>query len=389
MTRSTRYRMIGLVVLLCGIALLPPLRRTAAEPPGSLAAAVQPFVANHTLAGAVMLVASPEGVLRVETAGYMDIARRRPMRAEALFWIASQSKPITATALMMLVDEGKVNVDDPVEKYLPEFKGQWWVAEQDTEHLRLEKPMHPITVKNVLSHTSGLPFRSPLEEPTLDLLPLAARVRSYAMLPLQFQPDSKYQYSNAGINTAARIIEVVSGMPYAQFMEQRLFQPLRMKDTTFWPDAKQVGRLAKSYKPNAAKNGLEETVVTQLRYPLTDRSREPMPAGGLFSTAADLARFCRMILKGGTLDGQRYLSEAAVKQMTSRQTAANLKDSYGFGWSVGEGEFGHGGAYATNMTIDTQHRLIFIWMVQHAGFPGDGAKSREAFLAAAKAEFAK
>ena len=142
---------------------------------------------------------------------------------------------MTATALMMLVDEGKVNVDDPVEKYLPEFKGQWVKAEQDADHVLLKRPAHPITVKNVLSHTSGLPFSSPLEEPTLDLLPLAARVRSYAMLPLEFEPDSKYAYSNAGINTAGRIIEVVSGMPYEQFMEQRLFQPLGMKDTTFWP----------------------------------------------------------------------------------------------------------------------------------------------------------
>ena len=248
------------------------------------------------------------------------------MRTDALFWIASQSKPMTATALMMLVDEGKVNVDDPVEKYLPEFKGQWVKAEQDTEHVLLKKPAHPITVKNVLSHTSGLPFSSPLEQPTLDLLPLAARVRSYAMLPLEFEPDSKYQYSNAGINTAGRIIEVVSGMPYAQFLDQRLFQPLGMKDTTFWPNPEQVRRLAKSYKPNAAKTDLEETTITQLRYPLTDRTREPMPAGGLFSTAADVARFCQMILNGGVLNGKRYLSEAAVKQMTSRQTPEALTD---------------------------------------------------------------
>ena len=115
-------------------------------------------------------------------------------------------------------------------------------------------------------------------------------------------------------------------MPYEQFMEQRLFQPLGMKDTTFWPSPQQVRRLAKSYKANAAKTGLEETTITQLRYPLTDRTRQPMPAGGLFSTASDVARFCQMILNGGTLDGKRYLSEAAVKQMTSRQTPDALTD---------------------------------------------------------------
>ena len=188
---------------------------------------------------------------------------------------------------MMLVDEGKVNVDDPVEKYLPEFRGQMVVAERDANHVLLRSPRHPITVRNVLSHTSGLPFKSALEEPTLDLFPLTARVRSYAMTPLEFEPDSKYQYSNAGINTAARIIEVVAGMPYEEFLDERLFQPLGMKDTTFWPSEEQVARIAKSYKPGAGNQGLEETKIDQLYYPLTDRTqRFPMPAGGLFSTAA-------------------------------------------------------------------------------------------------------
>jgi CubicO group peptidase (beta-lactamase class C family) len=184
----------------------------------------------------------------------------------------------------------------------------------------------------VLSHTSGLPFRSAIEQPTLDRLPLADRVRSYAMTPLDFDPDSKYQYSNAGINTAARIIEDVSGMSYERFLDFRLFGPLGMIDTTFWPSDEQVGRLAKSYKPGANNTGLEETTITQLHYPLTDRvNRYPTPAGGLFSTASDLARFYQMILSGGQLDGRRYLSEFAVKQLTSRQTPEKLPNNYGLG----------------------------------------------------------
>jgi len=378
-----------LVVAVVAIALAAPGRHSAAESPETIAAALQPFIDNHTLAGAVTLVASRDRVLSLEAVGYMDVAAKKPMKTDALFWIASQSKAMTATALMMLVDEGKVNVDDPVEKYLPEFKGQWVKAEQDPDHILLKRPAHRITVKNVLTHTSGLPFSSPLETPTLDLLPLAARVRSYAMLPLEFEPDSKYSYSNAGINTAGRIIEVVSGMPYEQFMDQRLFEPLGMKDTTFWPNAKQLRRLAKSYKANAAKDGLEETTITQLRYPLSDRTRQPMPAGGLFSTASDVARYCQMILNGGVLDGKRYLSEAAVKRMTSKQTADAVDTKYGFGWNVSDGAFGHGGAYATNMTVDTKNGLVFIWMVQHADFPGDGAKSRDAFMQAAKGTFVR
>ena len=142
---------------------------------------------------------------------------------------------------------------------------------------------------------------------------------------MQFEPDSKYQYSNAGINTAGRIIEVVSGMPYEEFLDKRLFGPLGMKDTTFWPNEEQLQRLAKSYKPNADKTGLEEITIGQLKYPLSDRKRQPMPAGGLFSTAADVGRFCQMVLNGGVFDGKRYLSEAAVKQMTSKQTGDAVK----------------------------------------------------------------
>src|SRR5262249_51455558 len=139
--------------------------------------------------------------------------------------------------------------------------------------------------------------------------------------PLRTEPGTKYAYSNAGINIGGRLIEVLSGMPYEDFLDKRLFEPLGMKDTTFWPNEEQVPRLAKAYKPNAAKDGLDETKIGQLRYPLSKRAgRYPMPGGGLFSTAADVGRFCRMLLNGGTLDGKRVLSEDSVKAMSTRQT---------------------------------------------------------------------
>lgn len=351
-----------------------------------IAPVLKPFVDSHSLAGAVTLVANKDKVLSLEAVGYEDIAANKPMKADSVFWIASMSKPITGTALMLLVDEGKVNVDEVVEKYLPEFRGQMVTAYQDDSTKLLKRPKHPITVKNVLSHTSGLPFQSSVEHPTLDGLPLREAVLSYALTPLQFEPDSKYQYSNAGINTAGRIIEVVSGMSYEQFLEERLFKPLGMKDTTFWPNEEQVARLAKSYRPNAAKDNLEEFPIGQLRYPLTDRSRRyPMPAGGYFSTASDMGRFCQMLLNGGVFEGKRYLSETAVKQMTSKQTGDSLKDGYGLGWSVSPTTFGHGGAHATNMTVDTQKGLVTVWMIQHAGFPGEGGKAQGAFNQAAAA----
>jgi CubicO group peptidase (beta-lactamase class C family) len=208
------------------------------------------------------------------------------------------------------------------------------------------------------------------------------------MAPLQFEPGTKYEYSNAGINTAGRIVEVVSGVPFENFMDDRLFKPLHMKDTTFWPSASQLRRLAKSYQPNPDRTDLDETTITQLQYPLSDRRRGPMPAGGLFSTAADVARFCQMVLNGGTLDGTRYLSEEAVRQMTRKQTGDMVSEGYGFGWSIRGQGYGHGGAYATRMEIDPQRGLISVLMMQHAGFPRqEGAAIEKAFNDAIRSTF--
>ena len=369
-----------------------------AQPRRSVTGNLQPFVDSHTLAGAVTLAASKDKVLSLEAVGYADIAARESMKTDALFWIASMSKPMTATAMMMLVDEGKVSLDDPVEKYLPEFKGQMLAVEQDPNHVWLKKPRRPITVRDVLSHTSGLPFASRVE-PKIDLHPLREAAISYALTPLKFEPGSKYEYSNAGINTAGRIIEVVSGVPYEEFMDSRLFRPLGMTDTTFWLTAAQVKRLAKSYRPNAARNGLDETEISQLSYPLTDQKRGPSPAGGLFSTAADISIFCRMILNGGVHEGRRYVSAAAVREMTSTQTGYLLdkdkgESGYGLGWSTSRkagdsdsaipGPCGHGGAYGTQMRIDPQRGLITVFLVQHAGYPGtSGDKIHSAFVDAA------
>lgn len=356
-----------------------------AADPHPLTTAVTPFVEKQELAGAVMLVADKEGVLAHVAAGFADRESRQEMQADSVFWIASQSKPITGTALMLLVDEGKLSLDDPVEKFLPEFRGQMFVAEKDDSRQLLKKPRHPITVRNLLTHTSGLPFRSAIEQPTLDAFPLSLRVRSYAMGPLDFDPDTKYLYSNEGINTAGRIIEVLTGKSFAEFCDERLFQPLGMKDTTFWPTPEQAKRVATSYKPGPDGKGLEATTIPQLYYPLTDRDvRFAMPAGGLFSTAHDLARIYRMLLRRGELDGNRYLSDVAVQELTRRQTPVDLKESYGLGFSVSPTTFGHGGAFSTNTFADTQRGQIFVWLVQHACFPGEGGKSQEAFLKAAK-----
>jgi CubicO group peptidase (beta-lactamase class C family) len=378
-----RHLCLALLLAFLPVAFAP----ARAQEKGRVSVALQPFVDSKSLAGAVVLVADKDKVLAHESVGFADIARMLSMPLDAIFWIASMTKPITGAALMILVDDGKVKLDDPIEKYLPEFKGHWMIVEQDKDRLILSKPKRLVTVRDVMNHTSGMPFRSAMEVPTIDVLPLKDCVRSYAITPLNSEPGTKYVYSNAGINTGGRIIEVASGMSYEDFLDKRLFGPLGMKDTTFWPTEAQLKRLATTYKPGKDKTGLEPMPIAPLRYPLSDRSRYACPGGGLFSTASDCGIFCQMVAGGGVYKGKRILSESAVKEMTARQTAPDIKTGYGVGWAITGDTFGHGGAYATNMQIDAKRGLITVYMVQHAGFPGNGGQGLTAFRKAAEETF--
>jgi CubicO group peptidase (beta-lactamase class C family) len=385
-------------ILVTLLALASALRL----PAGPFADTARPYVADGTLAGAVFLAASGDKILACEATGLADIASESPMRTDSVFWIASMSKPVTAAALMMLVDEGKVSLDDPVSKYIPAFNAPQKIVPKDAEKLSnvtnltsaLPGSSAPpqadaavtfrktaITVRQILSHTSGLRFSAPAEKPTLDLLPLAQCVALYAATDLLFEPGTDYSYANAGINTAGRIIEIVSGMPYETFLQKRLFDPLGMKDTTFWPAGEQLTRLATSYKGDPEKRTLTPQPVSQLRYPLDDRvNRHPMPAGGLFSTARDVAYFGQLLLNKGVFNGQRLLSEAAVAEMTRRQTPPG-KATYGFGLTLqSNGRFGHGGAYATQFMVWPEDNLVTVFMVQKIDKWGgpDGEKIRPA-----------
>ena len=340
--------------------------KTAASA-GVLSAKLQPFVDDNLLAGAVMAVASKDQILALEAIGYADWAAKKPMKVDDFFWVASMAKPITATGFMILVDEGKVDINDPVEKYLPEFKGQM-VAIKDDPNNAVVPAHHPITIREILSHTSGLPFCSAAEGWPLDRLTLADAVASNAAVPLMAQPGTVYNYSNAGINAAGRIIEVITGSSYEDFMDERLFHPLGMKDTTYFPSTGQLQRLARAYKQKPAPEYLEEIPIDQVSHPLDQKKgRYPFPAGGLFSTAPDIANFCRMLLGDGTFEGRRYLSPGAIRTMASKQTG--LPDNnYGLGWDAPDGgPYSHGGALATYMGVDPKAGIARVFLIQFQG----------------------
>lgn len=359
---------------------------------------MQSFVDDGTIAGAVTVVADPHRVLSLNTIGAADSNNRKPMRADSLFWIASMTKPIVAIAILMLQDEHKLSVEDPVEKHLAEFKNQWLTQEKSSNTVTLARPARPITVRDLLTHTSGL-ADAPAPRPDATLAEL---VMAYSQMPLRFPPGSKWEYCNSGINTLGRIVEVVSGQRIETFLQRRILDPLDMKDTTFWPSPGQVRRLARPYKPGKDNKSLEETDIYFIKGDLSDRRRTPLPAGGLFSTAGDVTRLYQMLLNGGTLNGKRILSMESVALMTRTQTGEITTGftagmSWGFGFQVvkepqgvtamlSPGTFGHGGAYATQSWADPKKDLIYVLMIQRAGFPnGDDSPVRKAFQETAAA----
>ena len=405
--------------LLCCLCLGFPSLAQGAEEPSVIAPVLQSLVDKKVIAGAVTLVVDSETTRAIDSVGYASLSAKRPMRSDDLFWIASMTKPMTGVALMMLVDEGKVSLDAPVEKYLPEFKGQM-VAEGDGTR----KPAHPITIREIMSHTSGLVRAGdPVFKNTYILKDWVAKCGT---TPLMREPGTKYEYNNSGINTGGRIIEVVSGMSYADFMHRRLFDPLGMKDTTFWPTEAQAARLARTVRRSEDKESLEEIhqdkgITPELIEKLGHGTKVPAPvladmgmgqilfyanrfaepAGGLYSTAPDIGAFCQMLLNGGVHRGKRLLSEAAVKSMTSSQTggiAVGPQETYGVGWSVktredeglSAGSFGHRGARRTAMWIDTKNRLAMIVLIERFDMTGEEQKQLYGpFMKAAVAAYGK
>ena len=334
-----------------------------ASTPSELAPQLQHYVDDQVMAGAVVLVADKDKTLDLEAVGWSDIEAQKPMRTDDVFWIASMTKSVTVAALMMLVDEGKVQLEDPVAKYLPAFS-TLKVQQPDGT---LVPPSHPLVIREILSHTSGLRFLNTKDHSVIDSVPLATSIEHDLLEPLLFDPGTKYNYSNEGIDTAGRIVELVSGMSYERFLQERLIRPLGMTDTTFWPSSTQIQRLAKTYKATADKKHLAETHTGYLTYPLDKSERYAAPGGGLFSTAHDVNRFCQMLLNGGTFEGRHYLSSESVHQLTTKQTGPKVDVSYGLGLegSADGLSFGHGGALKTNMRID--HGQIRVFLVQQEG----------------------
>lgn len=321
---------------------------------------IQPLIDEGAIVGLVTLVGDKDNIITIDTFGYADIKTKQKMKNDTIFWIASQTKTMTAAALMTLVDAGKVNLDDAIEKYIPEF-ANLKVKESDKIVFAKSK----VTVRQALCHMAGFPYAAPSDYPLIDVRTLEESAILYAKNPIDRQPNEKFNYSNVGINIVGRIIEVASGMTYEKYMQEKILKPLEMSETTFIPTEEQFKRLAKVYDWNANEKKFEEADLYFFSKPLTKTNRKPLPAGGYFSTAEDVYKFCKMLLNNGVYNGKRILSENSVKEMTTKQTPKNESTTYGLGlYLLGNGRYLHGGACGTQMGVDANNGKIYVYLIQ-------------------------
>lgn len=373
----------------------------ASAPLKDLSSELRARVEKGEIPGAVVLVARDGKIGWFEAIGYQNRETKTPMATDSIFRIASMTKPITAVAVMILVEEGKLKLDDPVSRYVPEFKDVMvGVETKDAAgqpELQLVKPQREMTIQDLLLHTSGLTYGWLGKSMVRDRY-IAAKlydpgqsnadfVFKLAKLPLQSQPGTTWGYSHS-YDVLARIVEVASGLDFDVFVSERITKPLGMVDTAFWIDPSKATRLAEfQLDPKTGKRPLTMPVLT--------RTKWASGGGGLTSTAADYARFCQFLLNGGTLDGVRLLSRASVDAMRVNQLAQGTvvpppaawgaygdllpHPDNGQGWGYGflartspgsrglpgtVGEYSWNGTYGTEFLIDPKDEMFAIQLVQ-------------------------
>lgn len=360
-----------------------------------IANVVQHDIDEKRIAGAVTLVVRRGHVAWFKAQGMMDREANKAMPTDAMFRICSMSKPITSVAVMMLYEEGKFLLDDPVSKYLPEFKTPKVLVKPASGEPYTIPATKEITIRDLLRHTSGLTYNwnadlGPMYEKAnvaSGLLQydgtIGDSVKQLAGLPLLFNPGDRFEYS-LGVDVLGRLVEVVSGKPLDEFFRTRIFEPLGMKDTYFFPPDNKLARLATAYTyyPDRGLNRFPDTPIREgsFVYSADYPSRGPKKlfsgGAGLVSTAMDYARFCQMMLDEGKVGNTRLLSRKTVELMTHDQLGKIGPDQgFGLGFGIegvkgplGElgsaGEYNWGGFFYTGFTIDPKEQMIVVFMAQ-------------------------
>lgn len=354
--------------------------------------AMRDLVDKKKVAGAITIVARNGSIVFFEAVGEADIDSGKPMKRDTIVRIYSMTKPITSVAVMMLVEEGKLALDDPVAKHLPEFKDVKVYTGVDGDELEVEEPRRAATIRDLLRHTSGLTYGffgiTPVDQRYLqaDILSdrgtLADMMTKLGDLPLLYQPGTRFNYS-VSTDVLGRVVEVVSDKDFGEFLHERILGPLDMKDTDFFVPDNKIDRFAANHSPRLVGGLRVRDAPSSSRY-----RREPRllsGGGGLVSTARDYMRFCQMLSNKGELDGQRLMRDESVEAMTKNQLPAgaypiNLggkRDGVGFGLGFSVvvektdyskrshvGEYGWGGAASTHFWISPKDDLAVVVLTQ-------------------------
>ena len=333
------------------------------------------FVEDGQIAGAVMLLAHRGEIVLHEAVGYRDVERRDRMTTSTVFQVQSMTKPITAVGILVLAEEGRLRLNDPVEKYLPEFRNQMLArATGIGSQTEMAKLARSITIRDLLTHSSGMPHGHHVYTTAPDAETLEEVVASNAQQPLESEPGTRFRYSSLGFETLGRIIEVASGKPYEEFLQQQILVPLGMRASFFIAAPKQCGRIATIYD-------FRHGVLTPLPGDPCRPFTYPNPAGGMFSTTEDMFAFYQMTLQGGSYEGGRILSRASVDAMTAPHVTVPLGGSisaFGLGWWVvqepvgtiglplqSKGSFGHGGYWGTLGWVDPETDLVGVFLIHY------------------------
>jgi len=361
-----------------------------------LTALMQAYVDTGKVPGLVLMVARRGKIAFAEACGVMDIRDQKPMPLDGIFRLASQTKPITAAAVMILYEAGALQVSDPVAKYLPEFSQIKVYAGAANGQIQLADAERPITIEDLLTHQAGIvpndgayPIGKDLEAlykqaelyaPQDDLAELVTKI---AALPLCHQPGAHWRYG-VSFDVLAHLVEVIAGMPFAEFLQQRLFKPLGMVDTGFFVPPEKATRLVRAYAVTETGALRDEGEAAH-----GDYLKPPRLTNGLLSTAMDYQRFAQMLANGGQLDGLRILGRKTIEfmaanrlradQLPFRPFADTLMAGYGFAFGVrvlvdpaqlgipaSRGEFGWSGWYGTGVWIDPAEQLSGVLMAQLA-----------------------
>ena len=358
--------------------------------------ALQPYVDKGELAGAIS-VFYKDGVQETSCVGYADVSQKRAIDLDNVFMQCSQTKGFCGVTIAKLAEEGKLSLDDPVSKYLPEFK-ELWIQDYEKDGVRvLRKAKNVLTVRMVLNHTGGFPFEVSAKRNDVrgggwtGGAPIRQIASIAAASPIMFEPGTKELYSNTGIDIGAAIVEIITGMKWEDYLKQEVLDPLGMKSTWFWPTDKQLKTKIELYETqkDAPAKWVEEMAWQQRPY--NDSHVFASAGAGLWTTANDQLKFYKMLMNLGVGEnGVRILKEETVKNLLARTTRPDHLGGYSLGLTAPKEDtedswFGHGGAWGTNCVVNWHKKQLRLWVVQHAGgdqpWIKDMDKAAEAFFA--------